>query len=439
MSSNSGGISKLIIKAYADEQFSSQKEEFEASINPEDITITSGVDYSVARSMGTAGGSLMYSTSVPRQLHFTLHFDETGVMIGQEKSVVEQTEQLKKVIYDYQENIHSPYYIRVIWGVIDFKGRLSGLDLRYTMFGANGKPIRSHADITVVEDVETHSNPSRSKARESSTSTGSAYRNTAGGESSSSGVAGSAAGAAARGGGAAAASNAASDGTGGAAAASNAASDSTGGGTSSNAARSTGETTDGAAAQSSATGREEAPSGQGTSASGESTAGSDDASADQPTTQSGTDPQNQSTTQGEKTTDQEGSPTSDSATSSPKAASGVEDKPSAPGEVYETKAGDTPASIANEKYGDPSKGVDIAALNKLPSSLAQLPAGLKLSLPFSLSALAAALLGGLFKDLSKALAWLKKKGKQAYKKGKEGATKAEKFASKDAKKAKDGL
>ena len=147
-------VNKLTIKAYADEKFSSQQGEFTAAINPENLKITSGVDYHTAQGLGASSTALKYKASLPRVLTFNLLFDGTGVFPGAEEDVEKQVNQLKEIMYDFQGNIHAPYYIRVIWGTIDFPGKLTNLALSYTMFQANGTPIRAQAEIAVVEHIE---------------------------------------------------------------------------------------------------------------------------------------------------------------------------------------------------------------------------------------------------------------------------------------------
>lgn len=146
-------ISKLVIKAYSNESFTTQKGEFSASINPANLKITSSVDYERSQGMGSANMALRYNVSPPKELSFRLIFDNTGIFPDSDKSVKDQLEALQDVVYKFQEDINSPYYVRVIWGVIDFKGKLVGLETSYTMFKSDGAPIRAEVDIVVLEDA----------------------------------------------------------------------------------------------------------------------------------------------------------------------------------------------------------------------------------------------------------------------------------------------
>lgn len=151
-SSESSGISKLTINAYADNKFSASKGEYIVDINPESVKITSSVDYHLSQGMG-APGTLRYNSSAPRVLSFKLLFDNSGIIPETAMPVEDNLQQLAKVTRDVQTDIQSPYYVRVTWGVIDFKGRLINLDVRYTKWSAEGKPVRAEAFVQVLEEV----------------------------------------------------------------------------------------------------------------------------------------------------------------------------------------------------------------------------------------------------------------------------------------------
>lgn len=143
--------SRLIIKAYSDSNFTEEKGVFSTTINPNDIRISSSLNYNFSTGLGSPSNYVKYNTSSPRTLDFVLCFDATGVYNGKKDDVHEKVNDLNNLIYDFKEDLKSPYYIRVIWGIIDFKGRLSCMETAYTMFEANGKPIRAQVEVSVIE------------------------------------------------------------------------------------------------------------------------------------------------------------------------------------------------------------------------------------------------------------------------------------------------
>ncbi|TSJ80976.1 hypothetical protein [Cardinium endosymbiont of Dermatophagoides farinae] len=146
-------VSKLVIKACSDNKFSSFTGEFITSINPENLAIKSAVAYGVPNGVASFG-SLKYYGSPPKLLSFSLLFDGTGIIPGSNTiAVIEQVKQLQDIAYSIHKKNNAPNYIRVIWGQIDFKGRLVDLDIVYSMFQVDGTLIRAEAHIAVLEEV----------------------------------------------------------------------------------------------------------------------------------------------------------------------------------------------------------------------------------------------------------------------------------------------
>lgn len=146
-------VSKLAIKACSDNKFSSFTGEFITSINPENLIVKSGVAYHAAQ--GMAGPNLLkYRGSPPKLLTFSLLFDNTGIIPGSNTiNVMEQVKQLQDVAYNVNKKNNAPNYIRVIWGQIDFKGRLVDLDITYSMFQVDGTLVRAEASISIIEEL----------------------------------------------------------------------------------------------------------------------------------------------------------------------------------------------------------------------------------------------------------------------------------------------
>lgn len=146
-------VSKLAIKACSDNKFSSFTGEFITSINPENLVIKSGIAYHVPH--GMIGSSLLkYGGSPPKLLSFSLLFDNTGIIPGSNAiGVMEQVNKLQDIAYNVNKKNNAPNYIRVIWGQIDFKGRLVDLDIVYSMFKVDGTLVRAEASIAVLEEI----------------------------------------------------------------------------------------------------------------------------------------------------------------------------------------------------------------------------------------------------------------------------------------------
>lgn len=56
--------------------------------------------------------------------------------------------------YKMDSNLHKPPYLMLVWGTFMFQGVLTAADIKYTLFGADGRPLRAEMTITVSEHAE---------------------------------------------------------------------------------------------------------------------------------------------------------------------------------------------------------------------------------------------------------------------------------------------
>ena len=145
------GICKLVIKAYDDNSYGSEKGEFVTTINPTNLKISNKIDYVDSQMMGNPTWALQYNKSQPRILSFSLLFDNTGIFPNSNIDVKQQVKNLEWLIFSNQKDINEPYFVRIIWGDIDFKGKLLRLETSFSMFKNDGSPIRAQADIEIIE------------------------------------------------------------------------------------------------------------------------------------------------------------------------------------------------------------------------------------------------------------------------------------------------
>ena len=152
------GICKLTIKTYSDNTFSTEKGEFITTINPTNLRIYNDVIHSRFNTLGNNNFGIRFNSVQPKTMSFSLLFDNTGIIPNSETEVKKQLESLESLLIQYQENINEPYYIRVIWGNIDFKGKLSKMTTDYTSFKNDGTPIRAQVDIKIIEYIQKATN-----------------------------------------------------------------------------------------------------------------------------------------------------------------------------------------------------------------------------------------------------------------------------------------
>ncbi len=157
-----GGICRLLIKAYSDNSFTSEKGEYTSTINPTNLKISSNVSYSNFYSFGN-NNLLRYNHSEPRIMSFSLLLDNTGIFPNSNIEVKTQLNSLESLLEGYQKDINEPYYVRVIWGTIDFKGKLNKLFINYSYIKEGGDILRAQVDLEIIEQVLDLSKPTSQK------------------------------------------------------------------------------------------------------------------------------------------------------------------------------------------------------------------------------------------------------------------------------------
>lgn len=156
-------LKKLEITAYADETFSrpAPVDKLVVPINPDKYSRSINIDYDDTKGQGAAGGSPVFNRYALETIVFQLMFDATGVLppppagvVSATNGVADQITALRRVTCDYDGKIHSPRFLKLVWGTLLFKCRLKSLDLTYTLFRPDGMPLRATATANFVGFVD---------------------------------------------------------------------------------------------------------------------------------------------------------------------------------------------------------------------------------------------------------------------------------------------
>ena len=154
----SGGLEKMLVKAYADSSFNQQVGSFQVWINPQKYTHSYEVKYNDRQAQGSPGGSPNFDKIPSDKVSFELVFDGTGVVPSPNPGllpfdadgVAKQVEAFKTLIFSYYGNIHSPRFLQLVWGTLLFRCRLKDLSISYTLFKPDGTPLRARATATFL-------------------------------------------------------------------------------------------------------------------------------------------------------------------------------------------------------------------------------------------------------------------------------------------------
>jgi len=140
-------LNKVRILAFRDKELHAKVGEFTLQINPESYRHDNRTWFSQVAGSDTAGSVLKFRSYYPQELKFDFVLDATGVVPGV-KNVTREIAAFKDVAYDYHGAIHSPYYLKVLWGGLAFKCMLSSMAIDYQLFDPSGKPLRAKLSVS---------------------------------------------------------------------------------------------------------------------------------------------------------------------------------------------------------------------------------------------------------------------------------------------------
>ena len=156
---STGNREPIKIKAFKKPDFTDEVSSAEYTTNmiPEKYTL----DYKINRGDDQVIGGVQspqYIKSEPKKLSLDFLFDRTGALPGFEaissKGIEEDLEKFKKAIFDYDGDIHKPYYLKINWGTLIFRGVLTDMAIDFTLFSPNGQPLRAIAKCNFLEFVD---------------------------------------------------------------------------------------------------------------------------------------------------------------------------------------------------------------------------------------------------------------------------------------------
>ncbi|UII24675.1 LysM peptidoglycan-binding domain-containing protein [Fulvivirga maritima] len=154
-------LEKLKIKSYSTAERNDKPKIFEAMFNPESYSLHYENKFNKCQGVNTTGGTTNYSFSRPEKLSLKLILDGTGasvtgynVLLGKTRDVYNQVQEFLRLTTFMDGDIHEPPYLLIIWGDLNFKCRLTSLDIKYTLFDRSGVPLRAELDTSFFGQLE---------------------------------------------------------------------------------------------------------------------------------------------------------------------------------------------------------------------------------------------------------------------------------------------
>lgn len=155
-----GEFEKLYIVPYNNEDYAPSHRAsppFYALINPETYTFKYKIEFCETQAQGTSAVCLKFNKMPPQEFNFDFLFDGTGIIQGNSQTVIPVTDQLdnfRHQILDYNGDIHQPYYLKIHWGTLLFKGVLTSMDIEFKLFSPDGSPLRAMAKCAFKGSIE---------------------------------------------------------------------------------------------------------------------------------------------------------------------------------------------------------------------------------------------------------------------------------------------
>lgn len=121
---------------------------FEVQYNPSEYGRKFEIEWEANEADGNTDGNQRFKRIKPSDLTLNVTLDGTGAS-GEALNVEEKVEELMDVAYNYQGDEHQPRILKVTWGTLDYTGVLQMLNVNYTLFSADGNPLRARLTLTL--------------------------------------------------------------------------------------------------------------------------------------------------------------------------------------------------------------------------------------------------------------------------------------------------
>jgi hypothetical protein len=154
-------LTKFKIKSFSDNEFKKDggKKDFKIPINPETFTRNLKVERDTTKGHGNNQTNSKFVGTAPEELKIEFILDGTATMEGylDAMKTMPVKDQLKKFIecvYDYDGKIHSPRYLKVLYGSeLKFNCVLTSLDINHTLFNPDGSPLRAKITANFLQYI----------------------------------------------------------------------------------------------------------------------------------------------------------------------------------------------------------------------------------------------------------------------------------------------
>ena len=123
---------------------------FEVMLNPASYNRGYSISYNDNEAQGQSASNPKFNVIKPQDFSFDVLLDGTGVVDQSAPAVKDQIQQLRD-IFAYSGDEHQPLVTKVLWGNLIFFGRLTKMEVDYTLFKPSGEPLRAKVKLAFKE------------------------------------------------------------------------------------------------------------------------------------------------------------------------------------------------------------------------------------------------------------------------------------------------
>jgi len=125
-----------------------------AQFNPSSLALALAIDLDTAQAIGNGYTEAGFKNVKPQDV--TLEFTMDGTGAGEDltaENVPDEVNAFLDVVYDYEGSGHQPHYVKVLYGNVVLKGVATAISITYTLFSAEGLPLRAKISITISSSM----------------------------------------------------------------------------------------------------------------------------------------------------------------------------------------------------------------------------------------------------------------------------------------------
>lgn len=180
---------KMVIRSFPNRNYSGKIIEFKLPVNPETLTKNFKVELDKQSPAGSQGIEPRYKRTAPEEFKIEFILDGTRTIEGygydglftegvaktdsnskdakpkEDELVEKQLENFLTTVYQMDGDIHRPRFCILTWGTELFRGVISSLDVNYSLFHPNGKPLRVKMNATFIDFIAKEEREKKNRKR----------------------------------------------------------------------------------------------------------------------------------------------------------------------------------------------------------------------------------------------------------------------------------